>query len=72
MRNHDRTAASAAHKDLMTLLEAAAYLHTRERHMRRLQEVIPHMKLGGRVVFDVADLNAYLDSRRVEPRRWCS
>ena len=54
---------------LLRLCEAAAYLGVGKRFMRRLvnERRIRHRKLGQYLYFDVADLDAFRDSRIVEP-----
>lgn len=46
---------------------AAHYLHTTERHVRRLAQDrrLTHIKVGHFVRFRRSDLDRYLDSRRV-------
>ena len=55
---------------VMTKEEAAAYLSTTVRHVRRLvyERRIPYMKVGRLVRFGRADLDAYLMASRVEMR----
>ncbi len=57
---------------MLTTEEAAAYLGTTVRHLRRLvsDHELSRYKLGGRNRFADVDLDAWLDARRVEgPRR---
>jgi excisionase family DNA binding protein len=56
---------------LVPIDEAAAYLGRNERFMRRVvaQRVIPFYRVGHRILFDIADLDAYLAACRVEPSR---
>mgnify|MGYP000288203440 CR=1 FL=1 len=55
-------------RSLVALPEAASYLSTSERHIRTLvyRRAIPHHKLGGRLRFDLAELDQMLDQGRVE------
>jgi len=63
-----------AHGDLLDIDEAATYLATTRRHMRRLvaERRIAHVKVGAFVRFHTADLDRYLEARHVEPvaGRW--
>jgi len=55
-----------------TTPEAAAYLRTSPRTMMRWrnQRVGPAWtKIGGRIIYQQKDLDAYLEARRVEPVR---
>ena len=51
---------------LLDLSEAAEYLGTTERHMRRLryEHRITSLKVGGKVRFDRTDLDAYIDAHK--------
>ncbi len=53
-------------KELLSLREAAAFLGCSERHLwtlaRRRGEV-PHVQLGGRIMFSVRHLRAWIDRR---------
>ena len=56
---------------MLTTEEAAQYLGTTPRHVRRLvsDHELSHYKVGGRVRFADVDLDAWLDGRRIERRR---
>ena len=56
---------------MLTTEEAAQYLGTTPRHVRRLvsDHSLSHYKVGGRVRFADVDLDAWLDSRRIESGR---
>jgi excisionase family DNA binding protein len=56
---------------MLTTEEAAPYLGTTPRHIRRLvsDHSLSHDKVGGRVRFADVDLDVWLDSRRVESGR---
>ena len=56
---------------MLTTEEAAEYLGTTVRHLRRLvsDHELCHYKVGGRNRFADVDLDAWLDSRRVESGR---
>jgi excisionase family DNA binding protein len=62
-----------AHRSLLDVEGAAAYLGTTTRHIRRLVEErrIPFSKLGpgrsARLRFDTAKLDAWLDQHSFEP-----
>ena len=53
----------------LTLPEAAVYLNVAERYMRRLvtDRRIPYFKLGRLLRFSAEDLDAFLESSRIEP-----
>ena len=53
---------------MLTTEEAAAYLGTTVRHVRRLvsDHELSRYKVGGRNRFADVDLDAWLDSRRIE------
>ncbi|MDQ6945981.1 MAG: helix-turn-helix domain-containing protein [Actinomycetota bacterium] len=53
---------------MLTTEEAAAYLGTTERHVRRLvsDHELSRYKVGGRNRFADVDLDAWLDARRIE------
>jgi excisionase family DNA binding protein len=55
---------------ILTTEEAAAYLGTTARHVRRLvsDHELSRYKVGGRNRFADVDLDAWLDGRRVEGR----
>jgi excisionase family DNA binding protein len=52
---------------MLTTEEAADYLGTSARHLRRLvsDHQLSHYKVGGRIRFADVDLDAWLDGRRV-------
>ena len=57
--------------DLLTKAEAAIYLNTSERWMKRSQgdgvdPIIPYIKIGHLVRWDRADLDAYILAQRVD------
>jgi excisionase family DNA binding protein len=56
---------------MLTTEEAAEYLGTTARHVRRLvsDHELSRYKVGGRNRFADVDLDAWLDTRRVEGRR---
>ncbi len=56
------------HRNLASVLGAADYLNISERHVRSLiyRRQLPHFKVGGRIRFDLDDLDAWLDAHRVE------
>ena len=56
---------------MLTTEEAADYLGTSARHVRRLvsDHELSRYKVGGRNRFADVDLDAWLDGRRVEGRR---
>jgi excisionase family DNA binding protein len=56
---------------MLTTEEAAQYLGTTPRHVRRLvsDHALSHYKVGGRVRFADVDLDAWLDGRRIESGR---
>lgn len=55
---------------MLTIEEAAEYLGTSARHLRRLvsDHALSHYKVGGRVRFSDVDLDEWLDDRRVAGR----
>ena len=55
---------------MLTTEEAAKYLGTTARHVRRLvsDHSLSHYKVGGRVRFADLDLDAWLDGRRFDSR----
>ena len=59
-----------AARRMLTTEEAAAYLGTTARHVRRLvsDHELSRYKVGGRNRFADVDLDAWLDGRRVEGR----
>lgn len=52
-------------RDLAGIVE---HCDTTERHIRGLvaRKAIPHYKLGGKLRFDVDEIDAWLDANRVE------
>lgn len=56
---------------MLTTEEAAAYLGTSVRHLRRLvsDHELSRFKVGGRNRFADVDLDAWLDRRRIEGSR---
>ena len=56
---------------MLTTEEAAAYLGTSVRHVRRLvsDHELSRYKVGGRNRFADVDLDAWLDSRRIDGTR---
>ena len=56
---------------MLTTEEAAAYLGTTVRHLRRLvsDHELSRYKVGGRNRFADVDLDAWLDGRRIEGER---
>ena len=54
---------------LIDLAEAAEYLGTTVRHVRRLVDAraIPHYKVGGKLRFDTGELARWLDGRHRGP-----
>lgn len=57
--------------ELIGIAEAAAYLDTSERHLRRLysERRIAFVKVGKYVRFVRSDLDAFVAARRIEPVR---
>jgi excisionase family DNA binding protein len=57
---------------MLTTEEAATYLGTTVRHVRRLvsDHELSRYKVGGRNRFADIDLDAWLDSRRLDGARW--
>jgi excisionase family DNA binding protein len=55
---------------LLTVDEAAAYLATKPRFIRRLiaERRIPYVKLGAHVRLDTDDLDRFVDAGRVHPQ----
>lgn len=55
---------------MLTIVEAAEYLGTSPRHVRRLvaDHSLSHYKIGGRIRFADIDLDVWLDRRKVEGR----
>ena len=55
-------------RQMLTVEEAAKYLGTTARHVRRLvsDHSLSHHKAGGRIRFADLDLDAWLDARRVD------
>jgi excisionase family DNA binding protein len=53
----------------LDLAEAAEYLGTSERHVRRLvaEHGLPFVKLGRKVRFQVTDLDAFIEANTVRP-----
>jgi excisionase family DNA binding protein len=56
-------------RTMLDLVEASSYLHRSPTYLRRLvaRREVRHYKVGGRLLFDVADLDALLDESLVEP-----
>jgi excisionase family DNA binding protein len=52
---------------MLTIVEAAEYLGTTPRHIRRLisDHSLSYYKIGGRIRFADVDLDAWLETRRV-------
>ena len=52
---------------MLDIIEAADYLGTTERHMRNLiaRRTITHVKVGRKIRFRKADLDAYVQSHTV-------
>jgi excisionase family DNA binding protein len=63
--------ASTPRSPLLTLDEAAAYLATTDRHVRRMwmHRELSAIKVGKFLRFAVADLDAYIDAQRIEAIR---
>jgi excisionase family DNA binding protein len=59
------------HRRLLTRAEAADYLATTERHVRELwaRRAIPAVRVGSLIRFDPCDLDAWIESNRVEVQR---
>ena len=55
---------------MLTIVEAAEYLGTSPRHVRRLvrDHSLSHYKIGGRIRFADVDLDVWLDRRKMEGR----
>jgi excisionase family DNA binding protein len=55
-------------RQMLTIHQAAEYLGTSARHVRRLvsDHALSHYKVGGRIRFADVDLDAWLECRRVE------
>jgi excisionase family DNA binding protein len=55
---------------LLTVDEAATYLATKPRFIRRLiaEKRIPYVKLGAHVRLDTDDLDRFVDAGRVHPQ----
>jgi excisionase family DNA binding protein len=55
-------------RQMLTIEEAAKYLGTTARHVRRLvsDHSLSYYKVGGRVRFADVDLDAWLDARRID------
>lgn len=58
---------SPARRRLLDYPDAAQYMGTTERHIRELWATrrLTGVKLGGRVRFDQADLDAYIEANKV-------
>ncbi len=56
---------------LLDIGEASAHLHRHSSYLRRLvaRREIRHYKVGGRLLFDQADLDAHVDACVVEVAR---
>jgi excisionase family DNA binding protein len=65
-----RNRAERRQPERLALPEAASWLGITERHLRRLvqERRVSHHKLGGRLVFDLRDLDELLASSRREAR----
>lgn len=68
-RRRERTQVAKAGRRPLTLSEAAEHLNVTERYVRRLvaERRVPYLKVGRLLRFQEADLDAYLESCRVEP-----
>ena len=55
-------------RQMLTIDEAAKFLGTTPRHLRRLvsDHELSHYKIGGRIRFADVDLDAWLDGQRVD------
>lgn len=55
---------------MLTIVEAAEYLGTSPRHVRRLvtDHSLGHYKIGGRIRFADVEFDAWLDRRKVDGR----
>lgn len=58
--------ATATHRPLLDTEQAAEYLGTSARHLRRLraERIVPALRLGGLVRFHPDDLDAFVESCR--------
>jgi excisionase family DNA binding protein len=56
------------YRSLTDVPGAAQYVETSPRHIRLLiqQRRVPYFKVGGKIRFDLADLDAWLDANRIE------
>lgn len=50
---------------MLTIKEAAKYLHISASKCYVLKRDIPHYRIGGKILFQTSDLDAYLSSCRV-------
>lgn len=59
-----------AGRQLLDVAAVAERLNVREGHVRRLvhERRLPHLKVGGRLRFDPADVDAWLAGRKVGAR----
>jgi excisionase family DNA binding protein len=55
---------------LLAIKAAAAYLSCTVWAVRQMQwaKTVPHLRIGNRVLFDVADLNAFIDRAKIAGR----
>jgi len=55
-------------RHLVDLAEASAYIARNPKYLRRLvaSRQIPYHKIGGRLRFDLADLDELIDASRIE------
>jgi len=62
-----QTVAAAVAPRLLGVSAAAAYMGATEWAVRKLQweRKIPYIRIGRRVLFDIADLNAFIDRSKV-------
>ncbi|MHB8438530.1 MAG: helix-turn-helix domain-containing protein [Acidimicrobiales bacterium] len=68
-RRRGRDPGGRARQRPLTLSEAASHLNVTDRYVRRLvaERRVPYLKVGRLLRFREADLDAYLESCRVEP-----
>ena len=57
------------HRTFADIPYTAEYCNTSVRHVRSLvaRRQVPYFKVGGKVRFDLADIDAWLDANRIEP-----
>ena len=70
--NGDSPASRNGKSPLLDIMQAAAYLGSSERYLRRLiqERRIPFVKLGGtKIRFLLSDLDRWVESQRVEAKR---